>query len=279
MVAEPQWTARDEDCVALLQWAAPRLGLRWPGFRKVRGQVCKRVVRRVRELGLDGFASYRARLEADPSEWAVLDAACRVTISRFHRDRHVFEQLRTDVLPVLVAAARARAAPALACWSAGCASGEEPYTIAILHRYGLSERDRALPISIVATDAEPRVLERARRACYSRSTLRELPAEWIDRAFDRIDDELVLREELRSSVDFRCEDLRTSMPEGPFDLVLCRNLVLTYFDVAVQGEVLARMTGRMVPGAAFVVGTHEAPPPGVDLEPWPGVRSVYRRRQ
>ncbi|MCZ7685293.1 MAG: chemotaxis protein CheR [Sandaracinaceae bacterium] len=274
---ETEWIARDADRVAFLQWAAPRLGLRWSGFRKVRRQVCKRVARRARELGLGGFAAYRARLERDPSEWTALDAACRVTISRFHRDRRVFEQLRADVLPVLARAARERGT-ALACWSAGCASGEEPYTLAILHRYGLAEPDRATPITIVATDADPRVLARARAARYARATLRELPEAWIDLAFARVDGELELREELRASVDFRCEDLRVSMPEGPFDLVLCRNLVLTYFDEARQREVALRMVERMVPGAALVVGSHEEPPPDVGLEPWPGVRSVYRRR-
>lgn len=271
--------ARDTECLELLRWALPRLGLRWLGFRKVRAQVCKRIARRARELGLDGIAAYREALERDPSEWAVLEAACRVTISRFHRDRRVFEELRKEVLPALIASARARGASKIACWSAGCASGEEPYTLALLHRYGLSEADRAMPIEIVASDAEPRVLERARRARYARASLRELPEAWIDAAFEPAGGELRLRDELRARVTFREEDLRTSMPDGPFDLVLCRNLALTYFDPLLQREVLSRIADRMVPGGAFVIGSHEALPPGADprLEPWPGVRAVFRR--
>lgn len=268
------------ECVSLLQWAAPRLRLRWRGFRNVRGQVCKRLARRARALGLSGPSAYRRRLEEDPLEWSFLDAACRVTISRFHRDRRVFEQLRSDVLPVLIAAARARRASALRCWSAGCASGEEPYTLAIVHRHGLAEPDRTLPISITATDAEPVVLERARRACYEHGTLRELPEAWIAAAFDARDGELCVRPELREVVELRCEDLRASMPEGPFDLVLCRNLVLTYLDEPLQREVLARIAARMVPGAALVVGLHEVLPEGAAalFEPWPGTRAVHRRR-
>lgn len=269
------------ECVSLLEWALPRLGLRWRGFRNVHGQVCKRLARRARVLGLPGPRAYRQRLEDDPLEWSFLEAACRITISRFHRDRRVFEQLRADVLPELIAAARARRASALRCWSAGCASGEEPYTLAIVHRHGLAEQDRALPISITATDAEPVVLERARRACYQRATLRELPDAWIAAAFDTEEGELCLRSELREMVELRCEDLRSTMPEGPFDLVLCRNLVLTYFDERLRREVLTRIAARMVPGAALVVGIHEAFPQGLEavFEPWPGVRAVHRVRE
>jgi hypothetical protein len=78
---------QDAECVALLRWALPRLGLRWPGFRKVRRQVCKRINRRIKELGLADVAAYREHLERVPEEWPRLDALCRITISRFYRDR------------------------------------------------------------------------------------------------------------------------------------------------------------------------------------------------
>ncbi len=83
------------DCTAFLQWALPQAGLHWPGFRKVRRQVCKRLTRRLRELGLDNFAAYRARLQGDPTEWRVLDECCHITISRFCREAAVFQVLRT----------------------------------------------------------------------------------------------------------------------------------------------------------------------------------------
>ena len=84
---------RDADCVAFLQWALPRLDLRWQGFRKVHGQVCKRLKRRIKALGLADIAAYRARLEAYPDEWATLDEMCHITISRFFRDSRIFETL------------------------------------------------------------------------------------------------------------------------------------------------------------------------------------------
>ena len=121
----------DTDCTAFLQWALPRLELRWPGFRKVRRQVCKRLRQRMRELGLDDYSAYRARLEAYPSEWRVFDECCHITISRFFRDRGIFEVVRGHVLPDIAARAK-REGRGAQIWSAGCASGEEPYTLKIL---------------------------------------------------------------------------------------------------------------------------------------------------
>jgi chemotaxis protein methyltransferase CheR len=79
--------------VAFVQWALPRLDMRWTGFRKVRGQVCERIKRRLKELGLEGYAAYRQRLETDPQEWRVLDECCHITISRLFRDQDVFAGL------------------------------------------------------------------------------------------------------------------------------------------------------------------------------------------
>ena len=121
----------DIDCTAFLQWALPRLELRWPGFRKVRRQVCKRLKQRMRDLGVQDLAGYRARLEDDPSEWRVLDECCHITISRFCRNKGIFDVVRRQVLPAIAAQAKGEGR-GVQIWSAGCASGEEPYTLKIL---------------------------------------------------------------------------------------------------------------------------------------------------
>src|SRR4051794_32163897 len=113
----------DPDLVAFLQWALPRLGLRWPGFRRVRGRVRKRLNERLRELGLTDVAAYRDHLDTQPREWAILDGLCRIGISRFHRDRGVFDHLRRVLLPELARRAWGRGEGVVRCWCAGCASG------------------------------------------------------------------------------------------------------------------------------------------------------------
>jgi chemotaxis protein methyltransferase CheR len=256
----------DAECLELLRWAAPRLGLRYEGFRRVRGQVCKRVGRRMKELGVGGLAAYLERLEADAAERALLDALCRVTISRFYRDQGVFEALREPLLPRVLEAARARGERVLRVWSAGCASGEEPYTVSVLFWLGLRPRFPDFGLEVVATDADASLLERARRGCYRRATLRELPSEWVEVAFASHEAQLCLRPEYREGLDFRCEDLRQRMPPGPFHLVLCRNVAFTYFAPPVQREVLARLMERLVPGGLLAIGAHESlpeEPPGL----------------
>jgi chemotaxis protein methyltransferase CheR len=268
----------DAECVELLQWAAPRLGLRWQGFRRVRGQVCKRIARRMKALGLEGLAAYRARLEVDPAEWAVLDDLCRVTISRFYRDMGVFDALREPLLPALLESARARGETVFRVWSAGCASGEEPYTVSVLFRLGLQPRFPDMRLELVATDADAALLERARRGCYRRATLRELPAEWLAQAFTPEGDEVCLRPEYREGLDLRCQDLRREQPEGPFHLLLCRNVAFTYFDAALQREVLERLVERLVPGGLLAVGAHEDAFPGhACLTPAAGALPLFRK--
>jgi len=90
---------KNTECVAFLQWALPQMRMRWPGFRKVRRQVCRRIGQRLRELGLPNLTAYRACLQRNPAEWQILDGACRITISRFYRDRGVFGSLEKTVLP------------------------------------------------------------------------------------------------------------------------------------------------------------------------------------
>ncbi len=110
---------KDPECVRFLQWALPRLRMRWPGYRKVRRQVCKRITRRLHALGLAGLAHYREYLETTPEEWSTLDSLCRVTISRFYRDRIVFDHLFDVVLPCLTEQVRVRGANHLDAWSIG----------------------------------------------------------------------------------------------------------------------------------------------------------------
>jgi chemotaxis protein methyltransferase CheR len=268
----------DAECVELLRWALPRLRLRWSGFRRVRRQVCRRIARRMRELGLADAAAYRSRLEADPAEWARLDAFCRISISRCFRDASVFAALEARVLPRLAERARAEGREALRVWSAGCASGEEAWSLAALWKSALAPRIPELRLTIVATDVDAGLIERARRGRFRASSLREVPAEARAAGFERHGEDWLAREELRGAIEFHRQDLREEMPAGGFDLILCRNLAFTYFDVELQRSVLARMLEHLRPGGALVIGLHEAlPEPVATLGPWPGARAVFLR--
>jgi len=251
---------RDTECRDFLDWALPRMGFRRAGFRRVRGQVCKRIARRLRALGIPDTAAYRRRLASDPQEWAELESFCRITISRFYRDRPVFEWLRQVALPEFAGRALAQRRAALHCWSAGCGSGEEPYTLRILWDLHLASRFPGMRLDIVATDAAPAMLARARHAVYRAGTLRELPDSLVADAFTPTQGEYRLRESLRTGIRFLRQDIRQRMPRGPFDLVLCRNLAFTYFDETGQRRVLKRIARRMTAGGILLIGRNERLP-------------------
>ncbi len=264
--------------MALLQWLLPRLELRWPGFRKVRGQVCKRIDRRMRELQLPDADSYRAYLETHDAEWRVVDGYCRISISRFYRDRGVFDCLRDAILPELAALARARGDGELRCWSAGCASGEEVYSLTMVWKLCLAGRRADLAFRVLATDCDATMLDRARLGCYQPSSLKDLPKQWLAAAFDHRSGALCVRDEYRAGVEFLLQDIRREMPDGPFHLILCRHVAFTYFDESVQRRVLADLVERLVPGGVLVTGKQEPLPPGADgLAEWGTHMGIYRR--
>jgi chemotaxis protein methyltransferase CheR len=272
----------DRDCSDFLQWALPRLGLGWAGFRKPRRQVCRRIERRRRGLGLSDVEAYRARLEVDPGEWRVLDQLCVVTISRFWRDRAVFDALASTVLPALSHLVRVAGRSRLKAWSAGCASGEEPYSLRLAWDLGGGARGSGLALEILATDVCETLLERARRGCWPSSSLKDLPSDFRERAFETPGEDFCLRGEHRHGVDFRRHDLRDGTPDGGYDLVLCRNVAFTYLDAAGQRAAAERLARSLLPGGALVLGTHESlPSDGAVFVPWGDAipRAILRRAQ
>jgi chemotaxis protein methyltransferase CheR len=267
----------DAECVAFLQWALPQMGLRWPGYRRVRSQVCKRIDRRMRALKLPGVAGYQAYLTEHAGEWSALEALCTIPISRFYRDRAIFDALGAQILPELAERAIARSPTVVRCWSAGCASGEEPYTISLQWDQYVQPRYPGVHLAIVATDVDEHLLERAHLACYAKSSLRELPAAWIEQAFEYRDGRYCLRDRWKACVEFHHQDIRREHPAGEFDVILCRNVAFTYFSEAVQRHVLARLEKCLRAGGFLLVGRHEALPFRACVEPWAAAPGIYRR--
>ena len=266
----------DISCAEFLQSTLPQREFRWPGFRRVRRHVCRRVIARTRELDLGGLAAYREYLANNASEWDVFDRMCRITISRFFRDRQVFHALAEQVLPALVQQAKDRDEMAIRCWSSGCASGEEPYTLALVWEMLVPDTS-CCALEILASDADPVMLERARTACYGRGSVRELPETLLARGFDRKGKHYCLKPEFRERVEFACQDIRKECPPGPFHLILCRNLVFTYFSEKLQAEMLARLHSLLLPCGALVIGIHESLPATGLFAPWPQGAGIFQK--
>ena len=149
--------------IAFLQWALPKLGYRWAGFRKPRKQVLKRIRERIQQLKLStGYSGYRQYLQEHPDEWKQLDQLCDVTISKFFRDRKVWKFLREEIL----ADQSSKTVPdPISVWSAGCCNGEEAYSLAIIFDQ-LSRNGRKQKGMILGSDRNSDVLKRARMGKY-----------------------------------------------------------------------------------------------------------------
>jgi chemotaxis protein methyltransferase CheR len=202
---------------------------------------------------------------------------CHITISRFFRDSRVFEALGQRVLPEIAARA-ARERREAHFWSAGCASGEEPYTLKIIWDLAVASDFPSVSCSVVATDVDDVMLERARKGCYPKGSLRELPEAFVIQGFDKVDRLYCVRPRHREGVSLLLRDLRSEAPNGPFDLILCRNVAFTYFEAPLQGEVLSRLVERLAVPGYLVIGAQERLPAEVScLVPLPEVPQILMR--
>ena len=273
-----RWIMNDEACIGFLQWALPHMHMRWPGFRKVRGQVCKRLGRRLEELNVSNLKNYRIYLENNPLEWHILDSMCRITISRFYRNKGVYDSLRAQIFPELIENACLNSDKTLSCWCIGAASGEEPYSLSLLWELsGLKKRGTAL--SILATEVDQHMINRARKGCYSAGSIRELPTKFKALAFTEGDAQFCLKEQYKNQVQFLQQDIRNEQPDSTFHLILCRNLVFTYFSVELQEKIAQQILLHLKPGGYLITGTHEVLPAHLqDLIPWGPAQRIYRKK-
>jgi chemotaxis protein methyltransferase CheR len=145
-------------------------------------------------------------------------------------------------------------------------------------RFCVAQDWPTVAFTVLATDADDTMIERAKAGCYGRSSLKELPEGWVERAFIRRGDLFCVASAYRDGIEFALHDIRQVLPEGPFDLILCRNLVFTYFDEMLQRRIADRLRKRLCVGGFFVLGSHEALPADVGGFALVGANpGIYRR--
>jgi len=221
--------------------------------------VRSRLGRRVADAGASTFGAYLDRVERDAArrEFAELGALVDVLTTNqtaFFREPAHFDFFTAKVLPAMAQGARP-----IRVWSAGCSSGEEPFSIAALMREHLPA-DRFAAARVLATDVSSRVLVRARAATYGARAVTAIPAAMRRRMLDvsPAGDRFVVREELRAVVRFARLNLIRDWPlRGPFDAIFCRN-VMIYFDAGVRQRLLERFWHVLAPGGHLFVGHSES---------------------
>lgn len=237
----------------------------WLGNTK-KALLCGRLFRRLRELGINSLETYYERVSgADQhEECARMIDAITTNETRFFREPRQFDFLVRRVFPRWQAQAEQRLRPKrVRLWSAGCSSGEEPYTLAMLLSRHLPAEAQGWDARILATDISNRVLEKARKGIYPTARSAELPIDLLHTFMlrgmaDRLG-EVKVKVEIQKMVDFRRWNLdqESDLGEGPFDAIFCRN-VLIYFDLAAKRRVVANLVRHLSSNGLLFVGHAES---------------------
>ncbi len=238
-----------------------------------RNLVYSRLSRRLRVLGMTTFAEYRAYLEATESERENFINAISTNLTKFFRESHHFDHFREQIA---VPFSRNRGAGRLRVWSAGCSSGEEPHTIAMVLKREIRDVEKQ-DVRILATDIDTEMVSRGTRGEYSESSLDEVP-----RAYQEYFEPagkpgtVAVNRAVRSLIAFKRLNLMETWPfKGPFDAIFCRN-VMIYFDGPTKTQLIERFTEKIKPGGFLYIGHSESlngVHPGISLVG----RTIYRR--
>jgi len=229
--------------------------------------IRRRLQRRMHDTGSVALDDYIRYVRRHPEEYQRLASSFLIKVTDFFRDPDLFEYVRTELLPDVMAAMRARVStskPQLRLWSAGCATGEEAYSLAILVAEQLGDDLDNVDVRIFATDLDAEAVAFARRGVYPASAIEALPPALIARHFTRLDGAYEISKRVRSLVLFAQHDLGQRAAFPRIDLVLCRN-VLIYFTPELQRRALQLFAFALREGGVLVLGKSETTQPLPEL--------------
>jgi two-component system, chemotaxis family, CheB/CheR fusion protein len=226
--------------------------------------IVRRIARRMTTTHNPTMQSYADYLKDHPGEVGELVKAFLINVTQFFRDPEAFEYLKSEILPQLIAQARAKDR-VLRIWTAGASSGEEPYSLAMLLADLLSAELSDWSVKIFATDLDDGAINFARRGLYSETMLKGISPVYREMFFERADHGYRISKLLRQMVIFGHHDLSRSAPFPRIDLILCRN-VLIYFAPELQEYVLNRFAFSLNPGGYLFLGKAETVRPGQPFE-------------
>ena len=248
---------RDPEFENLLIYLRQSRGFDFTGYK--RSTLIRRVLKRMHSLSIESFGDYLDYLEVFPEEFNNLFNAILINVTAFFRDSSPWEYLAEQILPNLIK--NKESSDQIRIWSAGCASGEEAYTLAMLIAEMLGIEEFRQRVKIYATDIDEDALNQARQAMYSAKDVQAVPDELRQKYFEILGNYYIFRSDLRRSVIFGRHDLLQDAPISRLDLLVSRNTMM-YFNTEAQARILARFhfalndTGYMFLGKAEMLSMH-----------------------
>jgi two-component system CheB/CheR fusion protein len=245
-------TSEDPQFEALLLYLKEARGFDFTGYK--RASLMRRVRRRMTYIDVVSYGDYLDHLQVHPDEFTALFNTILINVTGFFRDPEAWAYLRDSVVPQLVMD-KGPEAP-IRVWSAGCASGEEAYTIAMVLAEYLGADQARERVKIYATDVDGEALNHARSASYTDRQLAGVPEDLVQKYFDPSKGRYVFRKDLRRTVIFGRNDLMQDAPISRVDLLTCRN-TLMYFNAEAQARVLSRLHFALADGGVLLLGKAE----------------------
>ncbi|GCL43470.1 CheR family methyltransferase [Dolichospermum planctonicum] len=248
---------KDVDFENLLQYLRNNRGFDFTGYK--RSTLMRRVTKQMQYLNIETFANYQDYLEVHPDEFKALFNTILINVTAFFRDPLAWEYLAKEIIPNILKNKQKN--EQIRIWSAGCASGEEAYTLAIILAEILGIDDFRHRVKIYATDIDEEALNQARQASYSARNIHAVPLELRDKYFDLSNEKYIFQQDLRRAVIFGRHDLLQDAPISRLDLLVCRN-TLMYFNSETQGRIINRFHfalndhGYLFLGKAEMLITH-----------------------
>lgn len=218
---------------AILMLLRARTGNDFRGYKK--GTLMRRIQRRMGLRGIEEYSAYLDVLHSEPDELQSLAKDLMIGVTRFFRDAEAYAFLAEKVVPRLIQEAPPNAT--LRIWTAGCSSGEEPYSLAILLTEQIARMQKALDFKIMASDIDREALDLARRGEYPQDIEVDVSSERLQRFFVQKDASYQVKRELREKIVFAEQNLISDPPFSNLDLIVCRNLLI-YLDPSVQDKVI-----------------------------------------
>ncbi len=249
VVAPP---AEDDAWTSLLNFLHLSRGFDFHGYKP--NTLARRIRKRMSTLGLEGYGAYQDYLEVHPEEFATLFNTILINVTSFFRDPHSWDVVRTSIIPQILSSKQP--ADPIRAWSAGCASGEEAYTIAMLLAEAVGLEEFRARVKIYATDVDEDALSAARHASYSARQVETVPPHLLERYFERSDGSYTFRKDLRRQIIFGRHDLISDAPISRIDLLVCRN-TLMYFNAETQAKVFSRFHFALNDGSFLFLGRAE----------------------
>jgi two-component system CheB/CheR fusion protein len=238
---------------ALVDYLKTERGFDFSDYK--RPSLVRRVRRQMQLVGVASYEEYVDYLQVHPEEFTALFNMILINVTSFFRDSDAWEELRTAIVPALL---RDRPIGPLRVWSAGCASGEEAFSLAICLAEALGPDEFRSRVKIYATDVDEVALAEARHAVYDGTRLADIADGLVERYFEKVegDDRFAFRKDLRRCVIFGRNDLVQDAPISRVDLLVCRN-TLMYFNAERQARIISRLHFALNPTGVLFVGKAE----------------------